>query len=145
MVTQPDKYAYMVPTSQEGGNMMSDLHYAMTAPGTQGAIPLPPVPVALRPGIMGGKQMTSHANVNWTQSGANLPGPQFTNQEPIPVSNMAKSGRVPTPPGGTAIPGGAPGIGVTPPWVDTISGPTPPSGDDTKPYNPPDTSTWKEV
>jgi hypothetical protein len=124
--------------------MMSDLHYAMTAPGTQGAIPLPPVPVALRPGIMGGNQMTSHANVNWTQAGANLPGPQFTNTEPIPVSNMAKAGRVPPPPGGSAIPGAAAGIGETPEWVQTVDGPTPPSGEDTRPYNPPG-GKWKEL
>src|SRR5258708_3909613 len=98
MVTKPDKDAYMVPTSQEAGNMVSDLSLAMTAPGTQGPVPLPPVPVALRPGVMGGGASTSHSNLNWTQSGANLPGPQFSNAEQIPVSNMAKSGRAPEPP-----------------------------------------------
>jgi hypothetical protein len=112
MVERLSNPASLVPSSMSGGNTLDDSHkFTMTGPGSPSVNPIP-----------------DKLDV--------LPLPQWTNDTPIPVSNMAKSGRVPAPQG--------PGTGTGPPLHTPITAPTPPGGRDTQPYNPLG-GKWKEL
>jgi hypothetical protein len=113
MVERLNNMSNLVNSSMQGGNTTADAPaLAMTAPGSRSVLPVAEV-----------------LDI--------LPMPEWSNDTPIPVSNMARSGRVPAPAG--------PGNGPGPVLHTPITVPSPPAGKDTQPRNPPNTALWKEL